>query len=379
MIVFKNYFNIVKRHLGIILMFSAISIGISVINTSYTSTEDYASVDPKIAIINYDDSALSDNFVKYITKRAKIVKVKDDEKALQDTLYLNKADSILIIPENFGSNLLIGQEPNIKIKKSTQNISEYTELLVNRYFKMADNYSKVGMSESEIIRNIEKDFQNEIVVKVSNEEQSDIEKLAIYYSFENYAFLSIFILIIGTIMCIFNKEPIRKRNNVSKLKPKSFSNQLLLGHMTLTLTIWSIFILISVILYKDLMFTENGILLILNSLCFLFTATSLAYLIGCLIKNENVISGIQNVISLGLSFISGCFVPIKLLDTNIINFSKLFPSYWFIQGNYDIAKLSTFSFENIKPVIYNCGIILAFGIIYFIISKIIISKKSNNT
>ena len=38
MIVFKNYFNIVKRHLGIILMFSAISIGISVITTSYPST-----------------------------------------------------------------------------------------------------------------------------------------------------------------------------------------------------------------------------------------------------------------------------------------------------------------------------------------------------
>ena len=35
MIVFKNYFNIVKRHLGIIIMFSAISIGVSVINTSY--------------------------------------------------------------------------------------------------------------------------------------------------------------------------------------------------------------------------------------------------------------------------------------------------------------------------------------------------------
>ena len=80
MIVFKNYFNIVKRHLGVILMFSAISIGVSVINTSYTSTEDYASVDPKIAIINYDDSALSDNFVDYITKRAEIVEVEDNEK-----------------------------------------------------------------------------------------------------------------------------------------------------------------------------------------------------------------------------------------------------------------------------------------------------------
>ena len=182
------------------------------------------------------------------------------------------------------------------------------------------------MTENEIINNIEKDIQNEIEVKVSSENQSDMEKLAVYYSFENYAFLSIFTFIIGTIMCIFNKETIRKRNNVSKLNPKSFSNQLFLGHMTLTLSIWAIFILISVILYKDLMFTINGLLLILNSLCFAITATSLAYLIGCLIKNENVISGIQNVISLGLSFISGCFVPIEWLDTNIINFSKIFPS-----------------------------------------------------
>lgn len=377
MIVFKNYFNIVKRHLGIILMFSAISIGISVINTSYKSTEEYVNVDPKIAVINYDNSALADNFVKYITKRAEIVEVQDNEKAIQDALYLNKVDSILIIPDNFEKNLLMGKDPKVKIKKSTQNVSEYTELLVNRYFKIAENYSKVGMTQKEIIKNIEKDIQNEIEVKVSSENKSDMEKLAVYYSFENYAFLSIFIFIIGTIMCIFNKETIRKRNNVSKLNPKSFSNQLFLGHMTLTLSIWAIFILISIILYKDLMFTINGLLLIINSLCFVITATSLAYLIGCLIKNENVISGIQNVISLGFSFISGCFVPIEWLDTNIINFSKIFPSYWFIQGNYNITKLSAFNFEAIKPVIINYGIILFFGIIYFIASKFIISKNTS--
>lgn len=82
MIVFKNYFNIVKRHLGIIIMFSAISIGVSVINTSYTSTEDYVSVEPKIAVINYDESSLSNNFVDYITERAEIVEVEDNEKAI---------------------------------------------------------------------------------------------------------------------------------------------------------------------------------------------------------------------------------------------------------------------------------------------------------
>ena len=67
MIVFKNYFKIVKRHLGLILMFSAIAIGVSIINTSSKRSEDYVSSKPKLAIINYDESELSKHFVDYIT------------------------------------------------------------------------------------------------------------------------------------------------------------------------------------------------------------------------------------------------------------------------------------------------------------------------
>ena len=376
MIVFKNYFNIVKRHLSVIIIFSAISIGVSVINTSYTSTEKYVSEEPKIAVINYDDSALSENFVDYIKIHAEMVEVEDNEEAIQDTLYLNKADSVLIIPADFGSNLLSGKEPSVRIKKSTQSFSEYTELLANRYFKIAENYSKIGMTENEIISNIGKDIQNEIEVKVSSGNKSDMERLAVYYSFENYAFLSIFIFIIGTIMCVYNKEAIRKRNNVSMLPPGSFANRLFLGHMTLVLSIWAAFILISIIIYKDLMFTVNGLLMAFNSLCFAVTAASLAHLIGCFVKKENVLSGIQNVLSLGLSFISGCFVPVEWLNTKIVGFSKIFPSYWFIKGNYDIAKLSTFNTESIKPIALNCGIVLAFGILYFIVSKVVIAKSA---
>lgn len=374
MIVFKNYFKIVREHIGTIIMFAAISIGISIANTTYNSTEEYTNVNPTLGIINYDTSELTEYFIEYLDEFADLKNIKYDEQEIQDALYNMEVDAVLIIPENFVSELLKGNNPTIKIKKSIQSASEYTELLVNRFLKIAESYSKVGMNENEIISNIEKDIQNEIEVKISSEQKSDLEKLAIFYSFENYAFLSIFIFIIGTIMCIFNKEMIIKRNNVSKLKPNSFSNQLFLGHIVLTLSIWVIFILASIIIYKDLMFNLNGILLIINSLCFALTATSLAYLIGTFVKNQNVLSGIQNVVGLGLSFISGCFVPIEMLDSSIINFSKIFPSYWFIQTNYDIVKISNFDFETLKPIFQNYIIILLFGITYFIISKIVNKK-----
>ena len=377
MIVFSNYFKIARNYLGLIIMFSAISIGISIANTSYSNgEEDYVNINPKLAVINYDSSMLIDNFIKYMDEFSEFKDVNDNKKDIQDALYNNKVDAVLIIPENFTKDFLEGREPDIEIKKSLKNVSEYTQILVNRYFKIANIYAKAGMDENGIILSIKDDLEKEIEVKVVNEKKGDIEKLAIYYSFENYAFLAIFIFVIGTIMCIFNKEVILKRNFVSSMERAEFSKQLFLGNICLTLCLWLIFIVVSVFIYKDLMFNMNGLLLIINSLVFVFTATSLAYLIGNLIKNQNVISGIQNVVSLGLSFISGCFVPIEWLDKNIVNFSKLFPSYWFIDNNYKIVELSTFDLVNLKQVIINMVIVFGFGIVYYAISRVIISKRN---
>lgn len=375
MIVFKNYFKIVKQHLGLIIMFAAISIGISIANTTYSSTEEYTSIVPTLGIINKDNSNLSENLISYLDDNADLEKISDDDKTIQDKLYNTEVDAIIIIPENFGSEFLKGNNIDVKIKKSIQSTSAYTELLINRYLKIANSYSLSGMSEDKLIDNINNTLEKEVKVEIFGEQKSDLQKLAIFYSFENYAFLSIFIFVIGTIMCIFNKETIKKRNYISKLKISSFSNQLLLGHIVLGLIIWFIFTLVSIIIYKDLMFTLNGLLLIINSLCFVLTTTCFAYLIGSLIKNQNILSGIQNVVGLGLSFISGCFVPIEMLDQNIINFAKLFPSYWFIQSNYDIVNLSTFNFETLKPILNNFIVILLFGVCYFIISIIVNIKK----
>lgn len=376
MIVFKNYFNIVKRHIGIIILFTAIGIGVIALSVGSSNTKEYGDIKPKIGIINYDNSELSNSFTDYLSEVAKTFEVEDDSKTIQDTLYYNKADSIIIIPNNFENDLLGGSDPTIKIKKSAENVSKYTENIINRYFKIVENYSKIGMTKEEILNNIKDDVKKEITVEISNKNKSDMEILAVYYSFENYPFLSIFIFIIGTIMCIFNKETIKKRNAVSSLETKRFTKELFLGHVVLTLSIWLLFVIVSIILYKNLMFTMNGLLYAITSLCFAITATSLAYAIGCLIKNVNVISGVQNVTALGLSFISGSFVPPEILAPGILSFSKIFPSYWFVSNNYDIAKIAVFNWNSILPIIGKCGIILAFGVLYFIISRIITTKKT---
>ena len=181
MIVFSNYFKIVKKHLGLIIMFAAISIVISIANTSYSDTTDYVSVTPTISIINYDDSLLTDHFIEYIKSETKIVELNDNEKTIQDALYNNDVDAVLIIPQNFGYDLQAGEMPEIKIKKSTQSASEYIEILVNRYFNIAEVYYASGMSETQIISKLENDLSNQVTVKILNEKKENLDKLALYY------------------------------------------------------------------------------------------------------------------------------------------------------------------------------------------------------
>ena len=119
MIVFKNYFNIVKRHIGIIILFTVLGISVIALSVGSSNTKEYGDIKPKIGIINYDNSELSNSFTDYLSEVAKTFKVSDNSKEIQDTLYYNKADSIIIIPDNFENDLLGGSDPTIKIKKST--------------------------------------------------------------------------------------------------------------------------------------------------------------------------------------------------------------------------------------------------------------------
>lgn len=373
MIVFKNYFKIVSKHLGLIIMYSLISIIVSVMNSTFNdNNEYYVPTNPTLAIINYDNSYLIDNFVSYMKKNTDIIEIENTKEKIQDALYSGKVNTILIIPKDYSKNFLLGNNPKIEIKESAENASVYVKLLTNRYFKIANIYNSLGMTEKDIVDNTNVDLQKEIDIKISSENKtSKTEEIAIFYNYENYAFLSIIIFVIGTIMCIFNSDKIKKRNLISSYTYKKFNRELFLGHVSLSLSLLLIFTIISIFIYGKNMFTFNGLFMILNSFIFTITVTAMAYLIGGLIKNKNVITGIINIIGLGLSFISGCFVPLSFLDKKIISFAKLFPSYWFISNNNYIASLSTLNTEAIEIIFKNFIVIIIMGITYLILSKII--------
>ena len=87
----------------------------------------------------------------------------------------------------------------------------------------------------------------------------------------------------------------------------------------------------------------------LNVLVNLLVTISIALLLSNFIENTNILSVFANIIGLGLSFISGVFVPQEILSEGVLKVAKCFPTYWYVDvvskihettGNLMLADIS---------------------------------------
>ncbi len=82
---------------------------------------------------------------------------------------------------------------------------------------------------------------------------------------------------------------------------------------------------------KDEMLQVSGFGNLLNMLCYMMVALAIAFLVSKLTDSEEVFSIIGNIISLGMAFLSGIFVPMEFLGTSVIRIAHFLPAYWYVK------------------------------------------------
>ncbi len=71
-------------------------------------------------------------------------------------------------------------------------------------------------------------------------------------------------------------------------------------------------------------------------------ALSLAYLIGLFMKNSNMLNGITNIVSLGICFLSGVFVPMNIMNKKVLRVAQFLPVYWYENVNETLSGIMSF-------------------------------------
>lgn len=379
MIVFKTFLKVLKSNIIPILMYTIFLIAFGGFNmTTNDNSTNFVATKPDILIINNDEEVgITQNLIKYLESNTNIIKVKNNENAINDALFYRDVNYIIYIPNSFRENFLNHKEPKIQVKSTGDYKANFAKIILERYIQVANLYNKTDIKEEEILKNIEDTLSKQVEIELTTKLDTDnLSNAIFYYNFASYSLLAGCIYVICLILSSFKKENIRKRTIISSINYKDYNRKLLLSNSLFAFCLWLVYILLSFILLGSIMFTLHGLILIINSFVFTFCTLTLAFLIGNLIHNKNTINGIVNVLALGSSFLCGAFVPVDLLPNTALQIAHILPSYYYINTNELLKKIELFNLTNILPIIKNTTIIILFSLLFIIITNMI-SKRKN--
>jgi len=228
-----------------------------------------------------------------------------------------------------------------------------------------------------LVKQVAKDLKIETKVQMKRAEQKSADTGSVKYFFTYLAYVLINVIVLGvsSIMMVFNNKNLRRRNLCSPISNTSINLQILLGNIIFSTACWGLMIGISFILYRDQMLTTNATYFCINSFIFTLAVLSISFLVGILIKSKNAQSGISNVLSLGMCFLSGVFVPQELLSEDVLAMAKFTPTYWFVKANNDIGNLTNFSMDNLSPVFGYMLIEMGFAVAIVSVALVLSKRK----
>lgn len=379
MTVFKGFLKVLNKCKGIVIMYTVMLLffGAFSLKTSEDNNINFKESKPDILIINKDENkGITKNLINYIKNNSNIKNIENDEEKISDALFYRDINYIIYIPDNYREDFLNGLNPEIKIKKTGDYNSEYAQMLLTKYLKVANIYQKRINNEDELIDKINSTLNESVNVNVTSKiDKSDLEKATFYYNFANYAVLAGLIYVICLILSSFKNEKISKRTIISSMNYKKYNKILLFSSMLFSTILWLLYVILSIIFIGDIMFTLNGIIYMINLFIFTMCALTISLLISNLVSNKNAINGIVNVVALGSSFLCGSFVPVEWLPDFVLKIAHIFPSYYYIQNNEILKNIKVTDISSINEIVINSIIIIIFMFIFITINNYIAKKK----
>ena len=375
--VFKLYFKILNKYKGQMIMYLGIFVALLSIFILNNKSGDngYVNQKCKFAVSDSDQSQESKALLAYLSQKHDKVTIADEElETIQDALYNRNMNCLLKIPKGFGEKMQQGEVENaleVYTIPGTQKANIF-EGDVDSYVNYLTTYYSVG--EEQAIEKTNTTLQKKADVRM-NDGKNTTGYSNQYYFFKYLGWIVMVMIIVGVtpILCtVFSQKELRKRTACSPY-PYSRMNVELFAAIAVTgIGICAVLFCMGMVLIGDDMFTLKGAWHMLNTFCYLLIALAIAYLISKFTTNEQVISMISNVVSLGMAFLCGIFVPSEFLGDAVIKVSKLLPAYWFSQGVNAIENLDTTSIQTLGSYL---GVELLFAAALWCVAMVVARNK----
>ncbi len=382
--VFKAYFKIIKKNIPqmmiYLVIFAGLSIAFSRMGTG-SAVEEFTGSKPNIAVFVRDkQSAVLDGLVAYLGKAAHIIPIEDTQEARQDALFFRKVTYILQIPDGFTQSLLSdGSIPAERTIIPDSYEAVYTDYLITRYCDAVSLYAQYlpGTAQGEIVSRVEADLAQTAAVTIKTEQsQTQTAPSSVYFfNYFAYSLFAIIVLGVSSFMISFQNRALKCRNSASPMSARSMNLQLILGNTLFALAAWLLLFILAFLMFGKSLFNLGGIYYAVNTLTYTLVCVAISFLVGTLTQSRGAQAAIVNVLSLGLSFISGVFVPQAMLGESVLKIARFLPTYWYIRGNHLIDKADLTSGFSVGFISTELGVQLAFTAVLFTAAALLIRRK----
>ena len=341
MTVFKGYLRIVRANLGQLLMYVGIFLAICVaIQRSNPDgvTGGFTQKKLNVAVIDRDGGSLGALLEHYMEQEHDRIQIADDPQVLQEELYYRNVEYILIIPKGAQERVLAGETDGVvqcvTAPGSTAGYyvdAQIGQLLGHVHLLLAGGFSIEEACEQADALSQEKGTVNLVDLNGNGGVRTGYN---FFYSYLPYALFGSIIMTLGIVIMEFKKKEIRRRMQSS---PVPFVRQNLAATAALLVVctgIWIFYLLLQAVLYQGGIFRSgHALIYMLNSFACMLVALSLGYFTGMISQNAVALNGINNVLSLGLCFLGGVFVPLEMLGNGIVSIAQFLPTYWYSRIN----------------------------------------------
>ena len=382
--VYKTFFKIAKKYLTscLIYAFVFIAILIAMSRIGSESVNDRFKADKvSFAVIDNDNTAASQALLDYLKNKHTLVELKDySNEKLQDYMYYEKIQYLLIIPQGYEEKLMNNDSKNLLSHSMRTDSAKgyFFNQDVDAYLDCLRLYLTADYSLDEAL-DAAKDSLATVSETAVNTVSFDTKKeniptgMAYYFQYLSYMLMSGIVIAVSPILISFHRNSLQERLACSSTTPGKQGLAIGLGCVTYCLAVWLIFMIIAVFMYKPAnMFSEPGFMLMLNSLIYTLCVTLITLIIGSFSLEPNALNLISNILGLGASFLCGVFVPMWYLSDKVLMFSQFLPTYWYMKNLNMISGASGQAFS--KASYYNyLGIealfILALTAVFLLVNK----------
>ena len=334
--------KILKKNIGLISIYLVIFFSTAMIlqaSAKKEHLEDFEKTRINLAIADQDDSTLSHALTEYLKTIHNVYRISAEPTVMQEELFYRNAEYIVQIPKDFYKTCIVDENPLSVTKVPGSYSSFYVDQQINAWLNSIRTYTAAGFSQKEAATAALEQSVSEVTMYHDEETAVETPGYTYYFRYIPFLFLAVLCYSMGYILLAFRKEDIQKRMLASAISTRRQNLEGLLAMFTISLLLWLIAVVGAGVMYGNELLTSKVLgYYLLNTFLMLTIALSLAYLIGLFMKNINMLNGFSNIISLGICFLSGVFVPMNIMDKKVLMVAQFLPVYWYENVNETLSR-----------------------------------------